>query len=293
MAIFSYKTKVTLTVAGSVFVFVTSGALAGQTEEYDETRVYIEINATDGDAGLHGLVDGDAWKETTLKGSKLLNTKAFGSLREQGITELFFESDEPPCDELSEAVIEGDADEDDIVTVEDVLERFPDGTYMFKGKSIEPGDKLKSETELTHDLPYAPDIVNDGAVSLPGNVFDGSTNVDPTDAVIGWAEGDDLGVCDLPDGFEAADVLFYEVTVEPDEDNDGNADSGPKRIFTVQVPVGQYSVQVSPEYLSTYEILGVFFFKFEVGAVEDRDIDGESTKGNQTFSEGVFEIPDA
>ncbi len=264
--------------AGAALMFSTN-SIAGETEEFDERRVLIEINATDGDAGFHALVDGDAWKEVRLNGDKkFFNAKAYRALREQGLTEIFFESDEPPCDA---AVAD---DPDDVVTIGEVLERFPAGPYDFSGKSIDPGNKLAGGTMLTHALPAAPDISG----------FDGSPGVDPDNAVIFWDPGTDLGNC--PDDELVADgvipdpasvtVLFWEVVVEPDAEDLPS----PKRVFSVQVPAGMTSVQVSPEYLNTYQAEGVTEFKFEVGAVEARMIDGESTKGNQTFSEGTFEI---
>ncbi len=270
--------KILSAAAGAALIFGASAA-AGETEEFEERRVLIEINATDGDAGFHALVDGDAWKEAKLSGSKLFDAKAKGSLREQGLTEIFFESDEPPCDE---SVAD---DPEDVVTVGEVLERFPAGPYRFTGKSIEPGVKLEGGTILTHELPAAPDITG----CALDEVCDGSLAVDPDDAVIVWAPGDDLGVCDVPAGITApAEVLvvFWEVVVEPDDELPA------KRVFSVQVPVGTTSVQVSPQYLNSYADEDVTEFKFEVGAVEARMIDDEVTKGNQTFSEGTFELED-
>ena len=54
-----------------VFLILGSSALAigGFLDEFDEFEVFIEINATDGDAGLQGKLDGDAWKLATVKWS--------------------------------------------------------------------------------------------------------------------------------------------------------------------------------------------------------------------------------
>lgn len=260
-----------------------AGTAAGQVEEFDERRVLIEINATDGDTGFHVLVDGDAWKEVRLDGSRLFTAEAKGSLRNLlGLTEIFFESDEPPCDA---SVAE---DPDDVVTIAEILEAFSAGRYDFQGKSIEPGERLEGDTILTHNLPAAPDISG----------FDGSSGVDPNDAVLSWMPGFDLGSCPddalvidgmIPDPATVA-VVFWEVAVEPDVDEEELP--GPIRVFSAQVPFDTTSVQVPPQYLSSYAAEGVTEFKFEVGAVEERIIDGEVTKGNQTFSEGTFEIAD-
>lgn len=267
--------------AGAALALVAAPATA-ETVPWDEMRVLIEINATDGDAGFHALVDGDAWKEVTLNGSKLFNAVAKGPLRETlGLTEIFFESDEPPCD----ASVADDPE--DVVTLREILEAFPAGTYTFSGKTIEPGDQLLGSTELTHAIPAAPDI----------SAFDESEDVDPNDTVISWAAGSDIGECPfealvndgiIPDP-ATVPLAFWEVVVEP-EDEEGLP--GPLRVWSAQVPSGTTSIQVSPEYLNAYAGEGVTEFKFEVGAVEARTINGTVTKGNQTFSEGTFELDD-
>ena len=71
-----------------------------------EAQLYFELNHTDGDLGIHGLIDGDAWKSLEIEGpgeQLLMNVWIRGSLRKQGMTEFFFESDEPSFDELTPA----------------------------------------------------------------------------------------------------------------------------------------------------------------------------------------------
>lgn len=260
---------VTMAFAASGLAFVTT-ATAG-TEEFDEFVPIVEINATDGDVGFHVLIDGDGWKRMNLydpDGDRILKAKARDDLRKQGITEFFIESAEPACffDEDDE-----EADPDEVQTVAEFVERFKAGTYVATGRTID-GDKLRSEAELTHDLPAAPEVEVD---------VDGAGVV-----TISWKRGDDLGECDVPDSIPdpaGVEVVRWEVVVEPDEDElPAGVVFG---IFTVQLlPVLPYpmSLVVPAEYIDAYLDVGVKDFKVEVGARE--------VSGNQTFTEIEFEL---
>lgn len=126
---------------------LTAGAAPwkGEREEIplDEAEVFIEFNSTDEDLGIQFFWDGDAWDKMRVEapdGRTVLKVSASRSLAMQGLTEGFFESDEPSADELS---------------LEEFLARFPAGTYDFEGRTLE-GDELEGETEFTHVIPAAP-----------------------------------------------------------------------------------------------------------------------------------------
>jgi hypothetical protein len=240
--------------------------------EFDETKVLIEINATDGDAGFHALFDAPAWKEVKMtdpNGMKIFDERAFANLRRQGLTENFFESAEPVCDPE-------DAEEDEAaVSLAEFIARFPAGDYTLHGKTND-GEHFAGDAELTYNLPAAPDIeATDGAAFVAGD-----------DVVISWAAGDDLGEkChdqELIDADIIADpaeveIVGWEVVVEPANDEGIE----PLRKFTVQLPPGQTEVTVPAEFIETYmDVNDIEVFKFEVGAIEESN--------NQTFSEGEF-----
>ena len=263
------RTDLTLSILyASAFGMVLSGGVATTfaQEPFGETKVLIEINASDGDIGFHVLLDADAWNQVRIddpSGKRIFQEMAKGPLADQGLTENFFESAEPFC---SPDLVEEEGDE--VVTLAEFLDRFAAGLYIFTGKSNE-GDTLVDTALLTYNLPAAPDIED----------FDETGNVPTNNAVIEWGPGDDLGECPfdglIPLPGSIAEV-GWEVVVEPEDDEAVS----PLRVFSIQLPPGQTSVSVPQEFLDTYVAQGVTVFKFEVGAIE--------ASGNQTFSEGLF-----
>ena len=248
-----------------VALFLAAAVPPSWAVELDEAFLRIEINATDGDVGFHGKFDGEAWRKMEIKspnGREIYEVKAGGAVRRQGVTENFFETAEPTCEEQP---------------LRAFLRRFPEGTYKFKGRTID-GENLTGEAELSHALPAAPDVSG----------FDGSAFAPGAPVVIAWVPGTDLGNCHdqtlVDDGIipdpAGVPVDGWEVVVEPDEDQ-LEALSLPLRVFSVQLAFGQQTATVSPEYLQSYVAAGITIFKFEVGARA-----GE----NQTFSEGSFTV---
>ncbi len=235
-------------------------------DDFGECKVLIEINASDGDVGFHFLMDGDDLNSARIRdpdGKKVFEDMAKGPLREQKLTETFAESAEPLC------WFDPDADPDDeIVTLEEFLERWIPGDYTFEG-SGDGGEKSEGSSELTFMLPAAPQDVD----------FDGS--------VISWLPGDDLGECAssielddfvndeiLPAHPEDVDVAAWEVVLEPDVE-DGDPTGALK--FTVRVPgdISPLAVTVPGDYLMS--LPDDTPVKIEVGAIGGED--------NATFTE--------
>ena len=124
-----------ITIALGAMITATPATAA---EEFDEFKVLIEINASDGDIGFHFLMDGDDLNSGQINdpdGAKVFQDQAKGPLTEQKLTETFAESAEPLCWPDPEA----DPD-DEIVTLEEFLERWAAGTYLFTGMGDE-GEK--------------------------------------------------------------------------------------------------------------------------------------------------------
>jgi len=119
----------------------------------------VEVNGTDGDAGLQFFLDGEPWRSMTISdptGRVIVDVDAEGRLKDWGLTELFSESNEPPFDE---------------VPLAEFKKRFPEGIYKFVGTTVE-GERLVGKARLSHDIPNGPEITSpaDGAEVPRANV---------------------------------------------------------------------------------------------------------------------------
>jgi hypothetical protein len=112
----------------------------------------VEVNGTDGDAGLQFFLDGEPWRSMTISDPTrrvIVDVDAEGRLKDWGLTELFSESNEPPFDE---------------VPLAEFNKRFPEGIYKFVGTTVE-GERSVGKARLSHDIPNGPEITSpaDGA----------------------------------------------------------------------------------------------------------------------------------
>lgn len=124
-------------------IFVATPTLLFADEPLEEAELFLELNDTDGDLGIHALVDGEPWKRLQIEDAaekRILGVGVRSRLRRQGLTELFFESAEPTFDELPP---------------ETFFARFPEGTYEIEGISLD-GTEIESDTEITHAMPAPP-----------------------------------------------------------------------------------------------------------------------------------------
>ena len=120
--------------------------------EFADARLKVEINATDGDAGLQIFLDGEAWNTLELldpQGNPIVDVDVTGRAENYGLTELFSESSEPPFTEFP---------------LEQFKELFPEGTYTFLGTTID-GTPMTGTATLTHDFPAGPEILSPAAES--------------------------------------------------------------------------------------------------------------------------------
>ncbi|MDX1498443.1 MAG: hypothetical protein R3176_01015 [Woeseiaceae bacterium] len=243
--------------------------------DFGECKVLIEINSTDGDIGFHFLGDGDELVKmeiTDPDGQKVFTDKAKGPLREQTMTETFLESAEPLCWNDPEA----DEDED-IVTLEDFVDLWTPGLYVFSGLGAE-GEMAFGSTMLTFVLPPAPAEVEFELEEEDEGEYEGE---------ISWSFGDDLGNCTpagaYPDGVELAgpgDIKLWEVVVEPDYDDEeepGLAAMYNSLTHVVRIPGGaaEFEVEIPDDYLGNFPANTPL--KVEVGAITWDD--------NATFTE--------
>lgn len=120
--------------------------------EFTDARLKVEINATDGDAGLQIFLDGEAWNQIELldpDGNAVIDVDVTGRAENYGLTELFSESSEPPFEEFP---------------LDQFKALFPEGTYTFRGTTID-GTPMTGTATLTHDFPDGPQILSPAADS--------------------------------------------------------------------------------------------------------------------------------
>jgi hypothetical protein len=263
------KTKTLSLSAGTCALLLTPlTAIADEHEmEFDEAHVFFELNNTDGDLGIHALIDGEPWKHLQIEDQnerRVLNVNVRGRLRRQGLTEFFFESAEPTFDELS---------------IAEFFDRFPEGTYNIEGITLE-GDELDSETEITHAMPAPPEPTVNGEAAATvcddedPDYEDPLTGGPPTasgDVVIAWAEvltthPDPR----YPQGFNDFAIYNYEVVVEVEVGDDEFPS-----VLSVILPPEETSLTIPAEFVAQGGT-----FKYEVLARE--------TSFNQTATESCF-----
>ncbi len=129
-----------------------------------DARLKFEVNATDGDGGVQVFIDADSWKQMSIfdpRDREIFTATTSGRMAKQGGTELFLESAEPPFTELPIAKL---------------LERWPAGTYRFRGTAL-GGDTYVGSARLTHNLPDGPTLVSP---------IEGDGPQDPDNTVVVW-----------------------------------------------------------------------------------------------------------
>jgi hypothetical protein len=150
-----------------------------------QAKLLIEHNSTDRDTGFQGFADGDPWNELLIDPtSPVVVVNAEGSFTDFGLTELFFETEEPENAE---------------VPIPDVLARLPEGSYTFTGDIVGAAPSSLTAT-FTHTIPAGPVITSPAA---------SATNVSRTAAVVSWEM-----VSTTVDGSSDIEIVGYEVIVE-------------------------------------------------------------------------------
>jgi hypothetical protein len=146
MTPFDSRILVLCATAATALIASPAALSADNETPFSVAELFFELNNTDGDLGIHAKIGGDPWKQLTIESPDdrtILNILTRGSMRRQGLSELAFESAEPPFDELPPAQF---------------FARFPQGTYDIEGVTLD-GTELESEVRISHVLPAPPDFV--------------------------------------------------------------------------------------------------------------------------------------
>lgn len=239
-------------------VYADAGHAADKKEAvaFTKENVFFELNHTDGDLGIHVLVDGDGWKELKIEDpdeDKILDIEVKGRLKKQGLTELFSESAEPSFDDLPP---------------EEFFDRFPEGTYGIKGETID-GKKMRGSAELTHVMPAPPGNIRVSGMPLAKDCDKGPIPAASKPVVISW----DPVTQSHPDLGKKAPVkvVNYQVVVSREEPTSLN--------FSVDVPPTTKQFEVPKDFIALDSGDG---FKFEIVVKE--------ASGNQTVLESCFQV---
>ena len=221
---------------------------SGNTIPFKRAQIRIEVNSTDGDAGLQLDLDADPWKILEVEnpaGNIIFSVKSLGKLRALGNTELFTESNEPPFDELP---------------LRDFLKMFPAGKYEFSGVLVEGGE-LESVAKLTHNMPCGPVI----AFPAEGEELDPNAPVEIDWDPVTNKLDKNTGECD-----DSSHIVIagYQVIVVRE-------DPLPEIIYSVHLPADVTEITVSPEFI-------------EPGASYTFEVLSKEPGGNQTISESSF-----
>ena len=235
-------------------LLVSSLAAVTWGQEFEESDVYFELNDTDGDLGIHALIDGDAWKMLVIEdpnGRQDLAVSLGGTMRRQGLTELFFESAEPPFDELTPAQF---------------LRRFPEGEYLLRATTL-GGEVFESLDEVSHLIPAPPGHVEVNGRELPENC-----DAEPLPSVsepftVRW-DAVEMSHPRIGRQNEPLEIVKYELVLEGEDE---------ELVFTFDLPPDTTEVEIPGGFAATGDVL-----KVEVLVKEE--------SGNQTAVESCFEV---
>lgn len=216
-------------------------AAKGDVVKLKDARLKFEINATDGDGGVQVFIDADSWTSMSILdpgGRRIFTSTTGGRMAKQGGTELFLESAEPPFSQLP---------------IEGLLQRWPAGTYAFRGTGP-AGEAYVGSGRHTHNLPDGPELV----APLEG---DGPQS--PARTVVRWRP------VDPPNG---SPIIGYQVlVVRPDT----GLKALPAVVLDVMMPPSARSMAIPPGFLRP-----ATEYEWEVLAIE--------RSGNQTLSSDTF-----
>ncbi len=134
----------------------TVGGQARRPVPFPVAELFFELNNSAGDLGIHAEIDGGPWISLEIEGPgdrKLLSILSKSRLRTQGLTQLAFESAEPPFSELDPA---------------DFFRRFPEGEYDIEAR-LQAGGTLESTVRLSHVLAAPPDNIRVAGLPAAAN----------------------------------------------------------------------------------------------------------------------------
>jgi hypothetical protein len=238
----------------AVTALVASFTAVTWAQEFEESDVFFELNDTDGDLGIHALIDGDAWRLLVIEdpnGRQNLAIALGGAMRRQGLTELFFESAEPSFDDFAPSQF---------------LRRFPEGEYLVRATTL-AGDVFESLDDVSHLIPAPP-----GNVEVNGRPLPENCDAEPLPSVsepftIRW-DAVETSHPRIGRRGEPIEVVKYQAVLESEDE---------ELVFTFDLRPEMTEVEVPGGFAESGDVL-----KVEVLVKEE--------SGNQTATESCFEV---
>jgi len=220
----------------------------------EDAKLLIEHNATDEDTGFQGFADGEPWNTLTIStpgGEQILTATTQGGFFDFGVTEFFFETNEPENAE---------------VPIADVLARLPEDDYTVTGDTVEEGEG-SLDANLSHAIPAGPVLLTPA---------DGAMGVDPANVVVSW----DPVTKDI-NGADAT-IVGYQVIVENDTVPDFPQGFA-RPVLSVHLPSTARQVTVPSTFLDDNAC-----YDYEVLAIEES---GNQTLASAAFETGTGCVP--
>lgn len=272
MARYASRLSTALTALGLTVACSTTHA-NHETEEFTVFDVFAELNHTDEDLGFHFTLDGGPWTSVAIKDPRrhlLWSNRIWGRLRQQGGTEIFFESAEPPFE----------SDEEPTLTPEQFFARFREGDYKATGRA-QGGGWLAGTDSFSHLMPAPPDNITVNSIPAPDSCDDEPLpELEVDDFVIAWDEVTQSHPTVGTPG-EEIEVSLYQVVAEVELEGEAGEEFVSK--FSVDINPPDETSMTIPE--SFVALAAGEELKFEVLV---KEADG----GNQTAVESCVVVLD-
>jgi len=243
-------------------------ASAATPEPFKITNIHFETNESACDMGIQMSFDTDGISDLMVKdpnGQIVYEAGSLGGPRvTHEITEGFQERVEPQIRDLIQALGCERDPEEPIVDLTDLLFAWPEGEYVFRGRSADA--TFRRVALLSHKVPAGPEILapEDGAI-VPADhnlLIQWNTVTDPIMPELGPVE-----------------IVGYHVVVADKSQREPLPPGMIPAQFDVDVPSAANSVVVPKQFLRSSRV-----YEFEVLATE--------AGGNQTITEGgIFCTP--
>ena len=220
------------------------------SQPFAVAELFVELNDTDGDLGLHAAIDGGTWTSLEVQGPcnrELLSIFSQSRLRAQGLTQLAFESQEPSFDELSP---------------EAFFRRFPEGVYEIEA-SAQGGGTFLSRVRVSHVLAAPPEAT-----------------------VNGQPAAESCDAADLPEVLDPVIIDWDPVT----ESHPEIGNPGPITISRYQFFVDQGNTKLSVDLLPEVTEFEVPRSITAAGGVFKFEIIARTATGNNTAIESCFRM---